>query len=105
MSDDAIREAVIAALAENCIGEPGSDMHSWRCAYPDRYGPCDCLAETVTDVIAAVRPLIEADLRQRLTTAIEDSRRPAPTTGTGLGWNQAIRHAARITADTTGDRS
>ena len=47
----------------------------------------------------------EADLRVRLTVAIEDSLRPVPATGTGLGWNQAIRHAARITADTTGDRS
>jgi len=71
MTTDAQREAVTTALAENCVGEPGSDMHSWRCSHPDVYGPCDCLAGTVTDVINAVRPLIEADLRERLAAAIE----------------------------------
>ena len=28
-------------------GGPGNSIHSWRCEYPDRYGPCDCVAETV----------------------------------------------------------
>lgn len=44
-------------------GDPGSSIHGWRCAYPDRYGPCDCLAESAAGILAAIRPLIEAEVR------------------------------------------
>lgn len=29
-----------------------SDIHSWRCSYPDLYGPCKCLAELVGELDA-----------------------------------------------------
>jgi hypothetical protein len=44
-------------LAESLISEgggPGDSLHSWRCEYPDRYGPCDCVAETVRELWDAV---------------------------------------------------
>lgn len=27
-------------------------IHSWRCAYPDRYGKCTCFQELVADLEA-----------------------------------------------------
>jgi hypothetical protein len=46
--------AVLAAelLAEG--GGPGNSIHSWRCDYPDRYGPCSCVAETANVMSTAV---------------------------------------------------
>jgi hypothetical protein len=44
-------------VAEALIGEgggPGDSLHSWRCEYPDIYGPCDCVAETVRELWDAV---------------------------------------------------
>lgn len=29
-----------------------SDIHGWRCRYPDIYGPCSCFAELVTILVA-----------------------------------------------------
>jgi hypothetical protein len=46
-----------AGLSDN-PAEFGSDIHSWRCRYPDIYGPCGCFAEVVNDlapVVAAIR--------------------------------------------------
>ena len=45
-------EAVEAAT--EALREQGDPIHSWRCAYPDRYGPCDCIEEAGRDIAAAV---------------------------------------------------
>ena len=61
-------EAGAKALADEG-GLPGCSIHSWRCEYPDLYGPCDCVPETVVEILAAVEPLIRrevlADLRAK----------------------------------------
>lgn len=54
--------AAAARALEDEGGAPGSDLHSWRCQYPETYGPCDCTAETAKAVIAAVAPLIRAQV-------------------------------------------
>ena len=55
MAEPTAREVIAATLiAEG--GAPGNSLHSWRCEYPDRYGPCDCVPETagvVLDDLAA----------------------------------------------------
>lgn len=33
-----------------------SNIHSWRCEHPDRYGPCSCFQELVDDLLRAVDP-------------------------------------------------
>lgn len=53
MKREELAKAVTLALVENGVGQ-GSSVHGWRCDYPDLYGACDCLAETVTDVVDAV---------------------------------------------------
>lgn len=40
-------------------GEPGCSMHSWRCEHPDRYGPCTCLEDVSTQLLAALRAHLE----------------------------------------------
>lgn len=55
MSVEEIAKAVSLALMENGIGPLAPDgMHGWRCEWPNVYGPCECFAETVTDVVDAV---------------------------------------------------
>lgn len=54
MAREEIAKAVSLALIANGIGSTTDEMHSWRCNYPERYGPCRCLAEAVTDVVEAV---------------------------------------------------
>jgi len=65
-------EALVQQIAGALIAEgagPGNSIHSWRCEYPDIYGPCDCVNETAQEVARAVLPLVEAQvapLRARL---------------------------------------
>lgn len=40
-------------LAENGVGDPGGDLHSWRCR---QYGPCDCLDSLLDDLVAVEAP-------------------------------------------------
>jgi hypothetical protein len=49
----ALIEAIVRALDDNGAG-PGSSIHSWRCKYPDMYGPCDCVKETARDLWQAI---------------------------------------------------
>lgn len=35
-------------------GGPGSSLHSWRCEYPDRYGPCDCVESLAQEIVALI---------------------------------------------------
>lgn len=37
-----------------------SNIHGWRCEYPDRYGPCSCFEE----LVAAVLSDVEAEVRR-----------------------------------------
>lgn len=54
------RAAVAKALTDEGAG-PGNSIHGWRCEHPDRYGPCDCVAEVAEVVVATVLPLVAAE--------------------------------------------
>ena len=45
----------VEAVAEALRAE-GADtnIHGWRCEYPDRYGPCDCVTEAAKAAVAAL---------------------------------------------------
>lgn len=32
------------------------NIHSWRCAHPDRYGVCACFDDLVDELLALVKP-------------------------------------------------
>lgn len=53
-----LREVLAEAMrAAGLTDDPesfDSDIHSWRCRYPDVYGPCSCFQEAVSDVEAAI---------------------------------------------------
>ena len=54
-------EAAVAAVQDALIAEgagPGSSIHSWRCEHPDRYGPCNCMAEVARAAADAAAPHI-----------------------------------------------
>jgi len=68
MSDPVV-EAAAAELLASGAGA-GSSIHGWRCEYPDRYGECDCVQETARDIVTAVRPLIEAEVRAQVAAEI-----------------------------------
>lgn len=89
---DPILDAALAELRANGA-EQCSSIHSWRCDYPDRYGPCNCMRETAEDVLAAVRPLIEADVRKQVARDIE--RMPAARPGT---WDGKVLVGRRMAA-------
>lgn len=50
-------------LRENGLSDlPGqydSNIHSWRCEYPERYGPCCCFAELVADLARIIPPEVD----------------------------------------------
>lgn len=50
-----LEERITKVLAENGIAGNGGELHGWRCAYPERYGECDCLATLVAELVVAVR--------------------------------------------------
>lgn len=41
-----------------------SDIHSWRCAHPDRYGWCSCFTELIDDLTVVVKKHKAAALRE-----------------------------------------
>jgi hypothetical protein len=43
------RDELVALL----LGEGVDDLHSWRCAYPDRYGACSCVADLAGAILGA----------------------------------------------------
>jgi hypothetical protein len=50
-------ERVAEALARGLLDEgagPGNSLHSWRCEYPDRYGPCDCVTGVAQELAQAL---------------------------------------------------
>lgn len=54
-TDDRDLEArLCSVLLEHGInGNAQDSIHSWRCDYPERYGPCTCLDDLVADLAAA----------------------------------------------------
>lgn len=50
MSAPTGREVVVKVL-EDEGGKPGHSIHSWRCEYPDRFGPCDCLDQVASEIL------------------------------------------------------
>jgi hypothetical protein len=54
------REQVVAVLQGlGLSAEPdrfSDGIHSWRCAYPDRFGRCDCFDQAVGQVMALLAP-------------------------------------------------
>ena len=76
-------EAGAKALSDEG-GLPGSSIHSWRCEYPDRYGPCDCVAQTVVEIIAAVEPLIREQIAAEIEALPIDHRSPGRANVSGL---------------------
>lgn len=40
--------------------EAGRGIHSWRCEYPDRYGPCDCVEGFARDASARLADVLIA---------------------------------------------
>lgn len=38
-------------------GDPGDGLHSWRCRSPEKYGPCTCLEELATALLAKLEPV------------------------------------------------
>ena len=49
-----LRDRLRDALRDNGIDESASiGMHSWRCAYPEQYGQCDCLDLLLDDLVRA----------------------------------------------------
>jgi hypothetical protein len=56
-------------LADNGISGNHDGLHSWRCAYPDRYGECSCEAELIGDLVAALQTEGAGARRQAATPA------------------------------------
>ena len=87
--DPAWVEAGAKALADEG-GLPGSSIHSWRCEEPDRYGggpiefQCDCVAQTVVEIIAAVEPLIREQIAAEIEAQPIDHRSPGRANVSGL---------------------
>lgn len=48
-----VGELVKLLLSEGA-GETDHGIHGWRCAYPDRYGPCDCVNEMADAILESV---------------------------------------------------
>jgi hypothetical protein len=69
LRDESIRAAV--KVLNDGGGQPGSGLHSWRCEHPDRYGPCTCVAEVASDVVAAVEPIIHATVAEEIAQECE----------------------------------
>lgn len=61
-TDDAAVEAVMRVLTEWGAAEPGADgIHSWRCSYPERFGPCSCADEFCHEVAVALAAAAAAE--------------------------------------------
>lgn len=53
-----LRARINQVLIEYGMGGEGVfeafELHSWRCYYPDIYGPCDCITRLLDDMVKAV---------------------------------------------------
>ena len=77
------REQLAEVLIEEGAG-PGNSIHSWRCAYPDRYGPCSCVEEATDALLAS--PV----LAQMLAEAKAEALREAADAWTRGGWSDVM---------------
>ena len=68
------REAVLAGLRDSGLTD-GNDgnPHSWRCAYPDRYGPCECATETASFVLGRLAEFVAERERAAAAKALRDA--------------------------------
>src|SRR5690606_1311959 len=96
-SEAEIKAAVLATFVEYG-DEAGSGIHSWRCAYPDRYGPCRCREEFAADVAARVAGGVpgrsEAEVKAEALREAADAMRQAKEPG---HWNLRDPFYAGIT--------
>lgn len=51
-------DAIVKVLTDEG-GVPGHDLHSWRCSYPEQFGPCTCLADVADLILGAIEPAVE----------------------------------------------
>lgn len=73
------------ALAKMLIREgaaPGGSVHSWRCDYPDIYGPCDCVEQLADEILASdwLAAHVARARAEALREAADEARFP------NLGW-------------------
>lgn len=56
----------VREVIETVLREQGLDLdagfHSWRCAYPDRYAPCTCVADLTTELMRSLVDMPAIDL-------------------------------------------
>jgi hypothetical protein len=57
---DAVKADVTTLNNEGA--EPGSSLHSWRCEYPERFGPCTCTEQTAKEIVAVLVPMLRAHI-------------------------------------------
>lgn len=107
--------AIERALRENGLSDQpdkyDSSIHSWRCEHPDRYGPCTCFAELVTDLAAGLARIEQARagegaLRERVEALAGEweqraskCRRRADTPTVTLGQQWAYTKDAGVYSD------
>jgi hypothetical protein len=59
--DKATIERLRKVLIEHSVDSvENTAFHSWRCRYPDRYGPCTCFEELMVDLTRALYKAIGA---------------------------------------------
>lgn len=50
-----------SGLTDHPDQNTSSDIHGWRCSYPDRYGECDCFQDLRDSLVA----VLDADIVRR----------------------------------------
>lgn len=53
MTEDELRRVLIEQGVDGYEGEGG--IHSWRCHYPDMYGPCTCFQDVIEAILALAK--------------------------------------------------
>lgn len=51
---DIIEQVLRGAGLSDVPAECDSDIHSWRCSYPETYGDCTCFADLIDDLAKAI---------------------------------------------------
>lgn len=64
-------ESLMTVLRDESVDE----LHSWRCAYPDRYGPCSCVAELADAVLAWHGAIVARAVNEALIEAADEVSR------------------------------
>lgn len=47
---DRLTDRIAQILNDNGLADGHNGFHGWRCAEPDRYGPCTCVAEVAAEI-------------------------------------------------------